>query len=47
VTLTAVADGAADDGPVGVEPDDVFKDLLELAFDPLRERGDKRVATAD
>jgi RIO kinase 1 len=32
---------------VSVEPDDVFKDLLELAFDPLRERGDKRVATAD
>ncbi len=32
---------------VAIEPDAVFTDLLELAFDPGRERGDKRVATAD
>lgn len=32
---------------VAVEPNAVFTDLLDLAFDPARERGDKRVATAD
>lgn len=32
---------------VAVEPASVFNDLLDLAFDPARERGDKRVATAD
>jgi RIO kinase 1 len=32
---------------VDVDPDAVFKDLLDLAFDPGRERGDKRVTTAD
>jgi len=32
---------------VDVDPNAVFTDLLDLAFDPGRERGDKRVATAD
>ncbi len=32
---------------VAVSPESVFADLLDLAFDPGRERGDKRVATAD
>ena len=32
---------------VDVDPTSVFNDLLDLAFDPSRERGDKRVATAD
>src|SRR5205823_14778416 len=30
-----------------VRPDAVFTELLDIAFDPGRERGDKRVATAD
>jgi RIO kinase 1 len=32
---------------VDVDPQAVFNDLLDVAFDPSRERGDKRVATAD
>jgi RIO kinase 1 len=32
---------------VDVDPNVVFTDLLDLAFDPGRERGDKRVTTAD
>ena len=32
---------------VDVDPSAIFNDLLDLAFDPARERGDKRVATAD
>jgi RIO kinase 1 len=32
---------------VDIDPDAIFNDLLDLAFDPGRERGDKRVATAD
>ena len=30
-----------------VRPDAFFTELLDVAFDPARERGDKRVATAD
>jgi RIO kinase 1 len=32
---------------VAVDPEEVFRDLVMLAFDPARERGDKFVATAD
>ena len=32
---------------VPVDPSTVFNELLDLAFDPSRERGDKRVTTAD
>jgi RIO kinase 1 len=32
---------------VDIDPSIVFTDLLDVAFDPARERGDKRVATAD
>jgi RIO kinase 1 len=32
---------------VDVDPQSVFADLLDLAFDPTRERGDRRVITAD
>lgn len=32
---------------VDVDPSVVFTDLLDLAFDPMRERGDKRVELAD
>ena len=32
---------------VDVDPEGVYVDLLAIAFDPTRERGDKRVATAD
>jgi RIO kinase 1 len=32
---------------VSVDPSSVFNELLDLAFDPARERGDKRVTTAD
>jgi RIO kinase 1 len=32
---------------VDVNVEDVFRDLIALAFDPTRERGNKRVATAD
>ena len=32
---------------VDVDPSAIFTDLLDLAFDPMRERGDRRVELAD